>query len=50
MKCLRVGRGNLQSTLPVERQGIKWRDGMAILKSKTLTKNSSHLKELHGQK
>jgi hypothetical protein len=32
------------------RQGIKWRDGVAIPQSKTLTQNCSCLKELQGQK
>jgi hypothetical protein len=49
-KCPTVGRGNLQSPPPVERQGIKWRDGVAIPQSKILTQNCSCLKELQGWK
>jgi len=49
-KCSTVGRGNSQSPPPVERWGIKWRDGVAIPQSKILTQNCSCLKELQGQK
>jgi hypothetical protein len=44
-----VERKLVEST-SVERQGIKWRDGVAIPQSKTLTHNCSCLKELQGQK
>jgi hypothetical protein len=50
MKCPTEGRGNLESLPPVERQGIKLRDGVAIPQSKTLTQNCSCIKELQGQK
>jgi hypothetical protein len=33
MKCPKVVRGNLQHPSPVERQGIKWKDGIAIPQS-----------------
>jgi hypothetical protein len=32
------------------RQGIKWRDGVAIPQSKTLMQNCSFMKEQQGQK
>jgi hypothetical protein len=35
MKCPKVERGNSLSPSSVGRQGIKWRDGVAILQSKT---------------
>jgi hypothetical protein len=41
-----VGSGNLLSPPPIERHDIKWRDGVAIPQSKTLTQNCSYLKEL----
>ena len=34
MTCPTVERENLESPLPVETQGIKWRDGVAIPQSK----------------
>jgi hypothetical protein len=37
-----------ESPLPVERQDIKWKDGVAILESKPLTQNFSCLKELNS--
>ena len=46
MKCPAVGRGNLQSPPPEERQDIKWKDGVAIPQSKALTQNCFCLKEL----
>jgi hypothetical protein len=30
VKCPTVGRGNLLSPTPVERQNIKWKDGIVI--------------------
>jgi hypothetical protein len=39
MNCPIVRRGSLWSPCPVERQGINWRDGVAIPQSKTLTQN-----------
>jgi hypothetical protein len=50
MKCTTVGRGDLSSQPPLERQGIKWRDEAAIPQSKTLTQNHSCVKELQAQK
>jgi hypothetical protein len=35
---------------PSSLQGLKWRNGVAILQSKTMTQNCSRLKELQGQK
>jgi hypothetical protein len=35
MKCPTVARGNLWSPPPVERQGIEWRNRVAIPQSKT---------------
>jgi hypothetical protein len=49
MKCPIVGRGNLQSLNPINRQGIKGRNGVAIPQSKTLTQNCYSLKELQEQ-
>jgi hypothetical protein len=34
-----VGKENLESLPPVERQSIMWRDWLAIPQSKTLTQN-----------
>ena len=45
----RVERELIESTFS-RRQGIKWRDGVAIPQSKTLTQNCSCLKELQRQK
>jgi len=50
MKCPTVRRGNLESLPPVERQGIKWRDGVNIPQPETLTRNCFCLKTLQGQK
>ena len=50
MKCPRVGRRNMWNLPAVGRQGIKWRDGVAIPKSNTLTQNCTSLKELQRQK
>jgi hypothetical protein len=40
---------NGERGLPVERQDIKWRDGIAISYSKALVQNCSCLKILQGQ-
>ena len=50
MKCLTVERGNSRGTPPVDRQGLKWRDAVAIPLSNFLTEDCSCLKELEGQK
>jgi hypothetical protein len=39
MKCPTVERGNLESLPPVERQDIKWRDGVVIPQSKILAQS-----------
>ena len=46
----KIGRRNLKSLPPVDRQGLKWRDRVTNLQSKILTQNCSCLKELQGQK
>jgi hypothetical protein len=43
-------RGKLYNPPPVEGQGIKWRDEVAIPQSKILTQNCSCLKELQRLK
>jgi hypothetical protein len=50
LRCPRVGRETLPSPPPVYRQGIKWRNRIAIPQSKTLTQNCPCLEELQGQK
>lgn len=50
MECPTLERENLRNLPPVQRQGTKWRDGVAILQSKPLTQICSCLKELQGQK
>ena len=50
MKYSTMVRGNLQSPPPLEKQGIKWKGGVVIPQSKTLTQNCSCIKELQGQK
>jgi hypothetical protein len=50
MKYQTVRRGNSKSLPPVDRQGLKRRDGVTNPLSKFLTQNCSRLKELQGQK
>lgn len=50
MKYPTVEKGNLCNPPPGERQGIKWRNGVVIPQSKTLTQNCPWPKELEGQK
>jgi hypothetical protein len=45
-----VRKLNLKNPPSLEREHIKWRDGVAIPYSKTLTQNCPCLKELQGQK
>ena len=42
MKCPTVGRGNLKSPSPVDRQGLKWKDGATNPQSKFLTHILGH--------
>jgi hypothetical protein len=49
MKCSTVGKGNWKSKPSMDRQILKWRDGLPKLQSKFLIQNSSCLKALLGQ-
>jgi hypothetical protein len=48
--CLYNSFKNTRLIPPVKRQGIKWRDRVAIPQSKILTQNCSYLKVQQGQK
>ena len=44
------GEKELVEPTSSKRQGIKWKDGVVISQSKTLTQNCSCLKDLQGEK
>ena len=45
VQCPTVERGNTWNPPPIEREGIKWREGLSIPQSKILTQNCFSLKK-----